>query len=130
MRCTDDAQEGPFLFFLLLSVSLIAYALAGLSGGELLRAVALSFGITILYVLIYPRLRGVRKGDAVVVVAHTFVPSFLGRKGTLLSSASKQNQEVRVLLDNGVEVRGVLESFEELLSPPRVRLIYEERMTK
>ena len=123
-------KKASALFLALFAFSLLAFGLLGLSLSELFRMVAVSLGLSIIYAVFWPRIRGVKEGDSVVVVSHSFMPSFLGRKGTILSPARRQNQEVRVLLDSGVEVIGVLESFEELLSPPRVRLLYEERMSK
>ena len=122
-------KKGATLFLVLLAVSLIAYGLFQLSFDELLRALAVSLALTILYVVFFPKLRGVRRGDAVLVVGNTPLYHFLGKRGVALESA-RINDQLRVMLAGGSEVIGVLEAYEELLSPPRVRVIYEERIVK
>lgn len=122
------AKKALTLFLVLTAVSLILYAVAGLSIGDLARLLAFSLGLTILFVIAYPYLYRVKVGDEVVVVANSLVPSFLGRKGVIVRSMKEDERRVVVRLDDGSEVVGILESGEELFSPPRVRLIYEERV--
>jgi len=116
------------LFGFLLALSLLTYGFLNLNLDWLIRAIAVSLGISILFLIFYPRLRGVRKGDEVVVISHSFIPSFLGRKGKVIR-VHKDHVVVR-LLEDGREITGVLESYEELLSPPRVRIVYEEQIIK
>jgi membrane protein implicated in regulation of membrane protease activity len=116
------------LFLFLVAISLLAYGIFSLSFDNLLRMLAISLGISLLFLIFYPRLRGVRKGDEVVVVTHSYVPSFLGRKGKIVKIA--KNYVVVELEESGKEVTGVIESYEGLLSPPRVRIIYEEQIIK
>ncbi len=116
-----------FVFSFLFALSLITYAL--MPDADiifLVKLVALSLGITLLYSLFYYSIRGAKKGDKVVVVNYSFIPSFLGREGVLMNDA-KVGDKVKVFLDDGGEVVGVLESYEEWFSPHKVRLIYEER---
>ncbi|RME79613.1 MAG: hypothetical protein D6769_01975 [Methanobacteriota archaeon] len=115
------------LFFTLLALSLLSYAVLSLEPSLLWRLIALDIAITILFALFYPQLRGVRKGDKVVVVAGSYMPSSLGKVGTLVEI---RGEEVRVRLANGSEVRGVLETLEGMFTLPRVRIIYEERVLK
>jgi membrane protein implicated in regulation of membrane protease activity len=116
------------LFLFLVAISLLAYGIFSLSFDNLLRMLAVSLGISLLFLIFYPRLRGVRKGDEVVVVTHSYVPSFLGRKGKIVKIA--KNYVIVELEESGKEVTGVIESYEGLLSPPRVRIIYEEQIIK
>jgi hypothetical protein len=116
------------LFGFLLALSLLTYGFLNLNLDWLIRAIAVSLGISILFLIFYPRLRGVRKGDEVVVISHSFIPSFLGRKGKVIK-VYKDHVVVR-LLEDGREITGVIESYEELLSPPRVRIVYEEQIIK
>ena len=53
----------------------------------------------------------------------------LGRTGFALGD-SALNREVRVKLDDGKEAIGIVEGYEGVLSPPRVRLIYEEKLVE
>ncbi len=119
-----------FLFLFLFAVSLILFAILNLTLMDLIRLIGLDLGITLLYVLFYPQFRGVKKGDQVVVVANSLVPSVLGRTGRIISPVKGLHKKVTVRLDDGSEIKGILETYEELLSPPRVRLIYEERIER
>ena len=116
------------LLFFLIALSLLIYGFFGFSFDMLLRMLAISVGFSLLFLIFYPMLKGVKKGDEVVVVSHSFVPSFLGRKGKIVKIT--KDYLIVKLYEDGREVRGVIESYEGLLSPPRVRVIYEEQMIK
>jgi membrane protein implicated in regulation of membrane protease activity len=112
----------------LLAISLIGYGFSIIPSQDLPKAIALSFGFSLLFLIFYPKIRGVKKGDEVVVVTHSFMPSFLGRKGKV---EKIEKDHVIVKLDeDGKEIAGIVESNEGLLTPPRVRVIYEERIIK
>ena len=73
-------------------------------------------------------MRGVKKGDMVTTVVSSSVPFFMGRTGVALSNA-KKGKKLKVRFGNGSEAMGVVESYEGILSPPKIRLLYEERIT-
>ena len=115
------------IFGFFAALSLIAYAvLPNATVSLLLKMFAFSAGVTIIVGVLYYPLRGAKKGDKVVVVSHGVVPSFLGKDGTLMEDG-KVGDKVKVILGTGREVFGVIEEYEDLFSPHRVRLIYEER---
>ncbi len=125
-----------FLFFKLslisLALSLGLFALtphASLGMGLLYfaQSLALGIGISIILSLVYPEFRGVQKGDSVSVMVSSALPSIIGKIGKALSPGRK-NSEIRVRFDNGEEAVGIIESYAGIISPPRVRIIYEERM--
>jgi hypothetical protein len=108
-------------------MSLVAFSLIpGMEAMELAKMLALSIGATILISLAYDRLRKVGPGDRVIVVSSSFYPAIFGRHGKV-SKVSKNGNEVKVKLDDGEEVVGVMESSETLFSPPVVRAMYSER---
>lgn len=110
-----------------IAAALIAFALYG---GDLLflaKALALALGFSIVFAIFYPQVRGIRKGDRVSVVGGGLPLLFgLGRSGLALDD-SKVNREVRVKLEDGKEAIGIVESYEGILSPPKVRILYEEK---
>ena len=115
------------LFLGLFAVSLIYFAITPGQGLlELVKFMALSLGISIVFLLIYPRLRQVRKGDQVAITGSMPVPfaSLLGFSAIALSDAA-MGEEVKVRLGRGSEAVGMVESYEGLLSPPKIRLVYE-----
>src|SRR3989338_2913916 len=103
------------LFLISLAISLAAFALTPNAGLMFLaKAIALGTGLSIVLSLVYPELRGVKQGDVVAVVI----------------SNARKNNELRVRFDNGEEAVGIVESYSGLFSPPKVRIIYEERIVE
>jgi small nuclear ribonucleoprotein (snRNP)-like protein len=120
------AIEGIKLMVALFAVSLIAFAVdPGMGGLMLAKLLAASFGVSLLFVIGYPHLRGVKKGDRVQVMRGA-LSQFLGFTGVVLEDC-RVSEEVKVRLSRGREAIGVLESYEGLFSLPRVKLMYEER---
>ena len=118
------------LFFISLAISLAVFALTPNVGLLFLaKAIALGMGLSIVISLIYPEIRGVRQGDPVSVVLSNSIPFLLGRVGRAMSNARK-NSEVRVRFDNGEEAVGIVESYSGIISPPKVRIIYEEKIVE
>lgn len=116
------------LMLLTLSISLLAFALlpsSTLMGALKLMALGtvLSIGIT----AFYPEVRGIKAGDTVSVVSDAGIPSIIGRLGTA-ENGGRRNQQIKIMLQNGTEVLGVVESYIGIISPPRIRVLYEERL--
>ncbi len=114
------------LFLALLAVSLIYFAVTpGQTLFDLVKYFALSAGIAILFLLLYPRVKQIKKGDQVLITGGGPFASLLGFSATALSDASV-GEEVRVKLGRGREAVGTVESYEGLFSPPKIKLMYEE----
>ncbi len=110
-----------------LILSLVYFGLSDLSVLGLLKLVALGGGLSLLIAFAYPEIRGVKKGDEVVIVQDAATPGFLGKVGRALHNAKKM-EKIRIRLDNGREILGVVEDHGGIISPPKVRMIYEERL--
>ncbi len=110
-----------------LAIALIVFVLIGHDFLTLVKLVALAVALTLITGFTYPSLRGIKKGDRVMVISG-ILPSLLGfgRVGTALENA-KVNDEIRVRLDDGKEVLGIVESYEGFFSLPKVRVLYEEK---
>jgi hypothetical protein len=122
------------MFFKLMLVSvcasLLAFALVpGMDVVEALRMLALGTVLSIAATAVYPEVRGIREGDTVSVVSDSGIPSIIGRLGTAAADARK-NDQLRIMLGNGSEVTGVVESYTGIISPPRIRIIYEEKLVE
>ncbi len=116
------------LMIISLCASLLAFAFlpeATLMGTLKIMAVGtvLSIGVT----AFYPEFRGIKTGDTVSVVTDSGIPAIIGRLGTAAMSG-KKNQKIKITLQNGNEAFGVIESYTGIISPPRIRLLYEERL--
>jgi hypothetical protein len=95
---------------------------------DLIKLFAASTAITILFSFLYPMIRGVNKGDEVVVVSEN-MPVIFGKIGRALVNA-KKGEEIRVRLSDGRDIIGILEEYEGLFSPPRVRILFERNTKK
>jgi len=116
------------LMLISLCVSLLSFGFlpeATIMGTLKMMAVGtvLSIGITVFY----PDIRGVRAGDRVAVVANIAIPGMLGRLGRA-AAHGKINDHIKITLQNGSEVLGVIESYPGLVSPAKIRILYEERL--
>jgi hypothetical protein len=113
-----------------LCVSLLSFALVpGMGPVEALKAMAFGTVLSIGITAFYPEFRGIRAGDTVSVVNDSNIPSIIGRLGVAAASARK-NQQLKITLPNGNEVIGVVESYTGLISPPKIRIIYEEKLVE
>jgi len=119
-----------FFFKLILisvCISLAAFALVPLGILGTLRVFAIGVILSIAVTTFYPEWRGVKEGDFVSVVNDSNIPSLIGRAGRAAQNGRK-NDRIRINLQNGTEVLGVIESYIGLISPPKIRAIYEEKL--
>lgn len=109
------------------AIAFIAFAFVGSGLLFLAKALALALGVSIVFALVYPHVRGIKKGDKISVITNNthFIFGF-GRTGFALDN-SGLHKEVRIRLDDGKEAIGIVESYESIFSPPKVRIFYEER---
>jgi hypothetical protein len=123
-----------FMFFRLmiaaLCVSLLAFALApGVTVIDALKILSLGTVASIGIAAYYPEFRGIKAGDSVSVVGSSGIPSLIGKPGTA-SADGRRNDRIKIALENGNEVLGVIEDYVGLVSPPKVRIIYEEKLVE
>ncbi|HSB46376.1 MAG TPA: hypothetical protein VLD37_00040 [Candidatus Bilamarchaeum sp.] len=123
-----------FMFFKLLLLCICAGLLwFGLAPGAslmgLLKIFALGIVASVAITVVYPEVRGIRAGDSVSVVTDSGIPSLIGRAGRA-AAAGKKNDHIKILLQNGTEVMGIVESYTGIISPPRIRILYEERLVE
>lgn len=117
------------LFLTLFALSLILFfVLPEATPMLLLKLVALSIGVSIIVALFYPSIRGVRKGDRVLVSTGN-LPTILGfgRTGIAIEDGRLQ-KEIKIRFSNGREAVGIVEDYGGTFSIPKVRLLYEETL--
>ncbi len=119
------ALEGLKLIVALFAVSFLVFAVVPEFGEllTLLKMLAASFGISLLFVLFYSRIRGVKKGDKVQVMKGA-ISHLLGLSGTAQGDC-RVGGEVKIKIGRQREAVGILESYEGLFTPARVKLMYE-----
>lgn len=94
-----------------------------------LKIMALGIVLSVAITAFYPEIRGIKTGDTVAVVSDSAISSLIGRLG-VAAAGGKKNQQIKITLQNGNEVTGVIESYTGIISPPKIRVIYEERMVE
>lgn len=114
-----------------IAAALVSFAVYGTDLLFLAKALALAIGLSIAVTVFYPHLRGIRRGDRISVVGNGGIPLILGlgRTGFALSDGIL-HKEIRVKFDDGKEAIGIVESYEGMFSPPKVRLLYEEKLVE
>ncbi|MFH1447901.1 MAG: hypothetical protein ABIG39_03485 [Candidatus Micrarchaeota archaeon] len=121
---------GTFLKWLfgLVAIALIAWALLpfGFDFLDLAKFIAVAVGLSILILVIYPRIRGVKKGDSLLSVASSgsSVWMFSASIYTALENG-KIGDRIGIVLNDGTMTEGVVVSYEGLVAPARVRLTKE-----
>jgi len=116
------------LMLVAICLPLLYFGLAsGVGMIETLKLIALGTVASVGIAAFYPEIRGIKNGDAVSVVSDSAIPSLIGKMGTAEADGRK-NQKIKVRLDNGSEVLGLIESYIGIISPPKIKLIYEEKL--
>ncbi|MBD3210584.1 hypothetical protein GF318_04350 [Candidatus Micrarchaeota archaeon] len=116
------------LIVVTICISLLAFALLPEATiVSTLKMLALGTVASVAITAFYPDLRGVRSGDTVAVVTDSAIPGIIGRIGWAVDNGRK-NEQIKITLQNGSEVLGVIESYNGLISPPKIRVIYEEKL--
>ena len=109
-----------FIGTFLVSFALALVAFAVLPESDLmllLKLLALALGITLLSPFWYPHVRGVRKGDMVTITSDAVVGSL---RGEALESG-RQGQEIRVLTEDGKEIKCKITNYAGTFSRAKVK---------
>lgn len=93
---------------------------------SLLKLLAVSAAVSIVGAVFYPELRGIKIGDIVSVI-NTPSSLLLAKTGVALEAGRKSNR-IKIRLNNGGEALGVIRSYTGIISPPKVEIIYEEKI--
>ncbi len=117
------------LTVLSICLALLSFALTEATLLSLLKMIAAGMVVSVAVSAFYPELRGIRKGDTVSVVSGNALPAILGRLGIAMHEG-KKHARIKVRLDNGNEVLGTVESYEGIVSPPRIKVVYEEGLVE
>ena len=112
------------LFLGLIACSLLAWALV--PGLELLKVLAVAVGIAVAFPLVYPRVRGVRKGDGLIAIRANTGPLMLLNAATCTAlDGGKVGDTIGVMLGDGTLAQGVIAAYAGFITPARVRLTHE-----
>lgn len=117
------------LMIISLCISLLSFAFVEPTLIGTLRLMAVGVVASIGITAFYPEFRGIKNGDQVAVVTDSAIPAIIGRIGKAVSSGRK-NGQIKIVLNNGSEIHGIIESYSGLISPPKIRIIYEEKLVE
>ena len=116
------------VFLYLFVLSLLIFVVFGNSLIFLLKLLALSTALTIIYGLYLTKASDkVKKGEEVLVIGS--LNYLIGKKGIALTTARK-NEKIKIKLYDGKEAEGIVEKTEGFFGPAIVRIIYEEELVK
>lgn len=110
-------------------IALLLFGLFSFSPIDALKALAIMTVISVAITYAYPQIRGIKKGDIVSVVNNSNIPAIIGRIGTATQDGRK-NDKIIIHLDNGSQVTGIIESYDGLISKPKIRILYEEKLVE
>jgi hypothetical protein len=122
------------VFLLAVAASLVSYVLLPMALVELAKLLALSLAITLLVPIVYPHIRGVRRGDMVAAVnppQRGMMPPlqlpFLNFGGTYVAlDNGRVGKRVHVSMPDGTPREAEVLAYAGFLQPARVRLLESE----
>ena len=89
---------------------------------SLAKYLALSLGASILLALAYPYVRGVKAGDTILVITHSDMAGGVRLRLATALEAAKLNGKIRLSLEPGSEMEGIVKSYEGFFSPAKAKL--------
>lgn len=125
-------QIHAFLIVLIMTliVSLLGYAIFG-SAFNIWRGLALGLGISLIFLLVYPEIRGIRAGDIIVIPIWREIETpfsseaFMDNTVSVAMESGRRNQKIRVKLWDGS--RGTAKILDYgFFAPPEGRLLEAE----
>lgn len=132
MRCTGDFLKIMLFvksFLVLLMISLVAFIFFEIDALMLLKMAAGATVISVIFSIAYPEIRGVKGGDTVMIVTSDNPLTLVGRFGKAIDDG-KKNATIKVRLKDGNEMVGIIEEYSGIITPPRVKPVYEERLVE
>lgn len=112
------------------AVAFIVYAVTPTGIDFLLKLLALDIGLAILMPFAYPHIRGVRKGDVVMVVLGSKFSSsmFHAQSEAIASSNARAGGRIKVRFRDGSEEECIVVSYAGMFSPAKVKIFEKEIM--
>ncbi|MFH1095117.1 MAG: hypothetical protein V1728_02785 [Candidatus Micrarchaeota archaeon] len=89
---------------------------------------ALAFALALLLTIVYPRLLGVSKGERVLIITNDPVANHLIIRLATALEHKKLHELIKVGLDDGSEVVGLVDSYPGIISPARVSVKAENNL--
>ncbi len=91
------------------------------------RTIPASIGIIILLLFLYPKLRGVRSGD--IVLVSVYEGTFIRYATATALSGGRKGKSIKVKFADGSEGVGIIKNTGGLLFPAKIDLFEIERIT-
>ncbi len=113
-------------FLGLLASALLTWA--AIPGLELWKLLAGAAGLSLLIPLVYPNLRGVKRGDGLLLIKANVEPILLFSASSCLALESgKRGDTIGISLPDGTLAQAVIVGYEGLITPAKVRLVEEHK---
>jgi hypothetical protein len=110
------------------AAAFIIYAVTPTGPDFLLKLIALDIGLAILMPFAYPSIRGVRNGDAVLVLISESSPFGMlpTRSNAVASSNGRIGSRIKVRFRDGSEEECVVVSYAGMFTPAKVKILERE----
>lgn len=113
-------------FFVLLGVALLLWAVV--PGLEVLKLGAAAIGLSLFIPIVYPHLRGVKKGDGLLLIRGNVEPLLLFNASSCVALENgKKGETIGIVLPDGTLAQAVIVGYEGLITPAKVRVVQEEK---
>ncbi|MFH0817568.1 MAG: hypothetical protein V1909_02940 [Candidatus Micrarchaeota archaeon] len=108
------------------AAALLAWAI--IPGFELWKLLAGAVGLSIVVPLVYPRIRGVKKGDGLLVIKGNVEPFLLFNASSCVAlEDGKKGDTIGITLSDGTLAQAVVVDYEGFITPAKVRVMLEVR---
>ncbi len=112
--------------FSLLALALIAWALV--PGLDPLKVAAVAIGLSLLVPIGYPYVRGVKKGDGLIVVKGNVETILLFNASSCVAlDSGKKGDIIGVMLQDGMLAQATVIDYEGFITPAKVRITQEQK---
>lgn len=124
-----NLQVFPKALIFFMAFAFIIYGVSPYAGTwDLVKLLAVAFGLSLLSPFLYPHIRGIRKGDAVKLIFEEQSPFqiFYGNRTGVALENGRIGGRIRVEFNDGREEDGVIVAYAGIFSPAKVRALEKE----
>jgi hypothetical protein len=124
-----NLQVFPKALIFFIALAFIIYGISPYTNTwDLVKLMAVAFGLSLLSPFLYPHIRGIKKGDTVQLVFEEQTPFqiFYGNSTGVARESGRVGNEIRVELSDGSEEGCVIISYAGIFSPAKVKVMQKE----
>lgn len=124
-----NLQVFPKALIFFIAIAFIIYGVTPRSTiGDLLRFMAVAFGLSLLSPFFYPHMRGIRRNDAVQIIFEEQRPFqiFYGNAVGVALENGRVGSKIRFEFNDGRQEEGVIIAYAGIFSPAKIKVLQKE----